>query len=109
MSNRISSFLSLTCILFLFVFIACKNKSKNPDDNIAGSAQELEQKAADLIRIFLEDAISNKGKVDDSTILSQPHLIKMLYEKNKFIPLWSLKGEWQPLGDSLYKTNCRKK
>ena len=102
MSNRICSILSFTCILFLFVFIACKNKSKNPEDNIAGSPKELEQKAADLIRIFLEDAISNKGKVDDSTILSQPHLIKMLYEKNKFIPLWSLKGEWQPLGDSLY-------
>jgi murein L,D-transpeptidase YcbB/YkuD len=81
---------------------ACNNKGKNADDTISGSPQEMQKKTPDLIRNFLVKAISNNGRLEDSTLLSQPRLAKVLYEKNTFDPLWCKKEEWLPSGDSLY-------
>lgn len=102
MSKRSYSCLFLIYMLCLVVFAACKHSRKNSGDNMASSPQEMQQKATEFIHSFIDFAIHNKGKVDDSTILGQPHLVQMLYEKTGFNPAWSNKEEWQTSGDSLY-------
>jgi murein L,D-transpeptidase YcbB/YkuD len=102
MFKRSYSSLFLTGILCLLVLSACKNSRKKPGDTIAHSPQELQQKTEDLIHGLIDYAVDNEGQVDDSIVLRQPKLVQMLYEKNEFVPAWSVKEQWQPLGDSLF-------
>ena len=87
-------------LVCLFVLAACKNKKK---DSIASNPQEWMKKTADLIQNYTENAISNNGKLEDSTIiLNQARIVKLLYEKKSFQPLWCEKENWLILGDSLF-------
>ena len=87
------------CLLF---FTACRNKSKKPVDTIVRSPQELQEKIPDIIQEYIQFAIDNDGKVDDSTALSQSRLTQIIYEKNQFEPAWSKAEKWLLTGDSLY-------
>lgn len=82
--------------------MSCKNSRKKSGDTVAHSPQEVQQKTEDLLRNFIDYAIDHNGRVDDSIVLGQPKLVQLLYEKNKFVPAWSLKEKWLPLGDSLF-------
>lgn len=87
-------------LVCLFVLAACKNKRKN---SIASNPQEWMKKTADFIQDYTENAISNNGRLEDSTIvLSQARIVKLLYEKKSFQPLWCQKENWLSLGDSLF-------
>jgi L,D-transpeptidase YcbB len=101
MSMQKSLYPFFICIL-LCLFVACKNKSSN-SEHIASSPKELQEKTTDLIRSFIEKAINDNGRLEDSTIiLSQARLAKILYEKNAFNPTWCNKEQWLPAGDSLF-------
>ena len=82
--------------------MSCKNSRKKSGDTVGHSPQEVQQKTEDLLRNFIDYAIDHNGSVDDSIVLGQPKLVQLLYEKNKFVPAWSLKEKWLPLGDSLF-------
>ena len=82
--------------------MSCKNSRKKSGDTVGHSPQEVQQKTEDLLRNFIDYAIDHNGRVDDSIVLGQPKLVQLLYEKNKFVPAWSLKEKWLPLGDSLF-------
>ena len=82
--------------------MSCKNSRKKSGDTVVHSPQEVQQKTEDLLRNFIDYAIDHNGRVDDSIVLGQPKLVQLLYEKNKFVPAWSLKEKWLPLGDSLF-------
>jgi len=62
----------------------------------------MQEKATDIIRHSIGEAISNNGRLEDLTLLSQPRLTMILYEKNAYAPVWSNKEEWLPEGDTLY-------
>src|SRR5437762_2354693 len=102
MCTKIFSFLFVICIIYLFAFKACRNKSKKPVVVITHSPQELQQKIPDIIQSYIESAIDNNGKIDDSTILKQFRVTQIIYEKNLFEPAWSRTGKWLLTGDSLY-------
>ncbi len=93
-------FYSAVCLL---VLTACHNKSRIITDTIARSPQELQEKATNIIRQEIDEAINYKGRLEDSTQLSQPRLTKILYEKNSYVPVWSNKEEWLAAGDTLYQ------
>ena len=100
MSIKSPSYPFIIYLLLLFVFAGCKNRKK--PDTIASSPLELQQKTPDLIHSYLKDAVGNKGKLDDSTTLSQATLAQMIYEKNLYNAAWSKEEQWLPVGDSLY-------
>jgi murein L,D-transpeptidase YcbB/YkuD len=96
MSTKKSFHLPGICILFLFVFFACRNKNKMPVTTIVKTPQEMQQKVPDLIRSYVDLAVS------DGKMLRFPSLVQMIYEKNNYDPIWSREQHWLPLGDSLY-------
>jgi L,D-transpeptidase YcbB len=90
-------------ILICCIVLTACNSKKEKDDYHAGTPQELQQKATQLIQQFSEKAINNGDKPDDSAItLNQASLTKFLYEKKSFEPFWFLNQEWLPAGDSLF-------
>lgn len=94
----------LAGILICIIVLASCSSKKAKDDNKASTPQELQQKATDLIQQYTKKAIENDGKLEDSTIiLNQARLTRFLYEKRSFEPIWCLKQEWLPVGDSLFR------
>lgn len=99
---------ALFCYLFafsiLFTGLSCKqsNGKTSAQHDIASNPQELQQKNTDQVRSFLQKALDNKGRLDDSLILRQPALVQKIYEKNNNAPLWSKDEKWLPAGDSMY-------
>ncbi len=101
MGTKIFSSFFIICIC-LFAFIACRSKPQKPVVTITHSPQELQQKIPDIIQGYIESAIDNNDKIDDSTILKQSRIAQIIYEKNQFEPSWSKTGHWLLTGDSLY-------
>jgi murein L,D-transpeptidase YcbB/YkuD len=95
---------SAICMLCLFVFASCNSKGKLKADTIASTPEDLQQKTKYIIKSSIEQAVNNKGRLDDSTILlSQAIVVKLLYEKNDFTSIWCGNEKWLPVGDSLYQ------
>jgi L,D-transpeptidase YcbB len=94
---------SLICLsLCFFLVFSCTSK-KEKGDHIAKTPEELQQKATDIIGQLTERSVSDNGKLDDTMIvLSQARIVKLMYEKKSFGPLWFLKEGWLSAGDSLY-------
>ena len=63
----------------------------------------MQATASELIRDYVDAAIDEEGKFDDSTQISLPAQVKAIYEKNNYQSAWSAEEKWKPVGDSLYK------
>jgi murein L,D-transpeptidase YcbB/YkuD len=97
LKDQVVSYISI-CFIIL---AACNSKKKN-DDNEANTPQELHQKATELIKEYSERSINKDGKFDSAITLKQVRVTKFLYEKRSFEPVWFLKQEWLPVGDSIF-------
>ena len=74
------SYFRLLYILYFLLLAACNNSKQPPASQITSSPEEFHEKSSDLIKRYLEYAISNNGKVNDSIQLSMSSGIKMIYE-----------------------------
>ena len=88
-------------IVLLFLF-ACTNSGQNPEKLVVHTPEKLQQKASDIIKNIIELAIRNNGKIDDTILLSMSGVVKEIYKNNEFKPAWEHKGNWEPIGDSLF-------
>ena len=87
---------------FLFcIFSACNNPRQPPPTDIATTPEDLDIKAADIIRGSLEFAGENNGNIDDTIHLAYTKQVQLIYEKNQFATFWSSKEQLKPLADSL--------
>jgi len=92
----------LTVLILLLFIISCNNADVKKDKQIVSSPEQMDSRAADNIKAAVETAEKNNGKLDDSTRLDMPALVKGFYTDNEFSPIWSSKEKWQPLADTLY-------
>ncbi|MBL7745053.1 MAG: L,D-transpeptidase family protein [Chitinophagaceae bacterium] len=100
--NKKGSLYPVIAVFALLTFLtACNGGKKPPSTDIAASPEQLDVKAKDIIREFLEYAGNNNGDMGDSVILANISLLQTVYEKNNFDAIWSSKEEWKPLGDSI--------
>jgi hypothetical protein len=85
---------------------ACDNAGnstqKPPDNVVVKKAEQLDEKASELLEKFLQYAAENSGKLNDSVTLPQWELLKKIYTANQYQPFWSEKEHWNPIADSLY-------
>ncbi|MGB3154717.1 MAG: L,D-transpeptidase family protein [Chitinophagaceae bacterium] len=101
-TQRLKYFFFAGILVCFFVLIACNN-NRQKDNTIARTPEELQERVSGLIQQYTARALAENGKMDDSTIvLSQARLVKFLYEKKTYQPLWCEKETWVPAGDSLY-------
>lgn len=103
MRRRIIYHISFTGIfLCCFFIIACQDTTPK-GETIAATPEEMQQKAAGLIKDFISKATADSGKTIDSfVLLKQGPLCKQVYDTVNFIPRWSREEKWLPAGDSVY-------
>jgi len=94
----------LCCILLcLFMVTACNQKTGEKKDSIADSPSETQAKATDLIRQSIKEVIEKNGKLPGFTQLNQVSMVKLLYERSAYTPLWCHEQRWLSPGDSLFQ------
>jgi murein L,D-transpeptidase YcbB/YkuD len=91
------------CIFFLFFLSACNNKDNKKEEHIITDPVVMDSKVSDLIRSTLKNAVDESGKIDDSTKIQMPQLVKEFYSRGDYKPVWSSTEKWMPLADSLYQ------
>lgn len=100
--------LVLLTVLSLFL-PACKSKKQPPASDIATTPEQLQKKAKDNIREFLDFAASNQNNIGDSIFLIHLPLLQQIYEKKDFEVNFSLQEQWNRFGDSMLSLVSRAK
>ena len=90
------------CIL-LFFFLSCNNKDKSETENIVKDPMAINAKIADNIDETLTEILENSGKAADSFRINSPQIVHEFYSRIDYKPVWSSRGKWLPLADSLYQ------
>ena len=88
--------------IFLLFCLSCNNNKKK-DENIVTNPNAMNSRVADNIKSILQDVLYNSGKIDDSTQIGSPQIVKTYYSRTDYKPVWSSMGKWLPLADSLYQ------
>lgn len=94
------------CILLLLI-LSCNNKDKKSNENIVKDPFAINNKVAENIDDALSEILTNSGKTVDGFQIAFPQILHAFYSKIDFKPVWSSRGKWQPLADSLYQFIAR--
>lgn len=103
MRLRSPIFFTLAGLVCLLSFISCNSKNSKKTDTIASTPQQMQAKVSDIIRSSLVEAMDNNGRLTDSTLLHQVHLLNLFYQENDNNSFWCKEENWLPVGDSLYQ------
>lgn len=98
-----SSYSYLLIFFLISIFTACGEAKRPPEQVIVSTPEEMGRKVPDVIRTAIEFAVANNGKIDDSNQIIYSHLVRQVYEKNGYNPVWSDKESWLSLGDSMFQ------
>ncbi len=91
----------LFCLLLTLILTSCSDSTPSEKD-IVKKPELLEDRIKNNLNVLIEYANHHEGKINDSTILHLSPLLKKVYEENDFTAIWTDKGNWNHLGDSLY-------
>ena len=92
---------SIGFIILCFFIFSCHSNSGPRKENIVSSPEKMDEQTSENIHEFLDYALLNKGKIDDSTQLKFVSLTNIFYQQNNYSSNWSKKEKWAPLADSL--------
>ncbi len=95
-----SFYIFFLLLLFVCIFSSCESP-RPPETVIVNTPQELNIKASDVIHSSLDYAAENGGNIDDTIQLFFTKGVRLIYDNNDFITLWSSEEQWTPLGDSM--------
>jgi murein L,D-transpeptidase YcbB/YkuD len=93
-------FLGIFCCLF--IFCGCRNSKKPAEKDVVKTTKQLKERISENLEELLNYAEENKALVSDSVRLSELKLVRSVYERNQFQPIWSLDDNWRRISDSLY-------
>src|SRR5438309_2936380 len=106
--NHFHISLAIKLVLFpslLSIFFLSCNDSHHSDvtqKEIVEKPEQINARAEDVIQGTLKDILSNRKELADSLKIKNPEVVQYLYQQNSFQPLWSAKGVFTPIGDSLF-------
>jgi len=90
------------CLFFLFI-VSCNSNEKLKDADIVTDPVTMDSRVSENINTALKFAVNNSGKIDDSTQISLPGVVKEFYSQLDYQPIWSSTKKWHPLADSLFR------
>ena len=94
----------LPVVFFMIYLLTSCNRHKKPaGKEIVNTAEQMDPKVKELIKISLSYTISNNGQLNDSTRLTEDSTLNFLYTQNEFVPFWCSAEKWKPQADSLFK------
>lgn len=98
MPIRTSLYLMLICMLCLY---ACRSHRAADDPVIVQTPEDMDEVVSKNITDVLSDALSNNGKINDTTQLFLDSLVDKFYNQENYKGVWSSKEVINPLCDSL--------
>lgn len=94
---------SRVALLFPFIaFLLSCGLNKTKPEAFAVHGGSMNERVSDDLERLIEYAAKNSNKINDTTSLGFAMAVDSAYANNKYLPLWSSDGRWQPLADSLY-------
>ncbi len=90
------------CIIVLF-FLSCHDQDKKKIEDILSDPMTLDSKVAENIQIALINCLHDSGKIDNQAQLNSPQIVTEFYKQVDYKPVWSSKGKWLPLADTLFQ------
>jgi L,D-transpeptidase YcbB len=95
--------ITLTPVVFLFVFFtACNNAKEVKQEDIVEEPEKLDTRKSENISDIVMYALENNGRVDDSIKISNASITQSYYREKDYKPVWSQLENWLPVTDSLY-------
>jgi murein L,D-transpeptidase YcbB/YkuD len=93
----------LICSLFFSTLLSCNNKKESkPEEHIITNPVAMDSKVSDLLKELLQHTEDTNGKIDDSTQMKMPQIVKEFYSRSDYKPAWSSTEKWVSLADSLF-------
>ena len=94
-------FFTFCLLIFGSILFSCRNASKPSEEVLVQNPDKLDDQTSNSIHRYIDYALQNKGKIDDSTFLHLTNLVNDFYKKNEYKNVWCKYGKWQPIADSL--------
>ncbi|MEO8412417.1 MAG: L,D-transpeptidase family protein [Ginsengibacter sp.] len=91
----------LTCTVMCCV-VCCRSRHTAPEKEIIKKPEEMDDQVSDNIKVVLQLAKDNNGKIYDSLMLSLPGLLESFYDNNDNHNIWSRNEKWTPMADSMF-------
>jgi murein L,D-transpeptidase YcbB/YkuD len=91
----------VSLLIIAFCLFSCGNAPKPAEEVLVENPDKLDEQTSKGLHEFLDYAVQNNGKVDDSTFLQLTNLASSFYYKNDYKNVWCKNGKWQPIADSL--------
>lgn len=91
--------------LVLIIFLAgnsCRQKHAADEPKVIMTAEQMDNAISQNIKAVLLFAEENEGKITDSIQLKLFELTNAFYEQNNYENIWSKKGDWLRISDSLF-------
>jgi len=73
------------------------------EQHLVTNPEDLDNAESQTIHTALDYALLNNGKIDDTIRLQFLEATNSFYSKIQYANIWSHKGKWDPLTDSLFK------
>ncbi|MCP9750733.1 murein L,D-transpeptidase [Ferruginibacter sp. HRS2-29] len=91
------------CLLaaFSILLFSCNTKRTEKERQLVSDPASMDGFVSKNIRLLLENAEANKGKMDDSLQLRFLPVLKYYYRQNDYTPVWSSSEKWKQPADSL--------
>jgi murein L,D-transpeptidase YcbB/YkuD len=102
-----SGFLFFISAFFMFLlcqcFVGCREKIKvkPPVRDIVEKKEVWEERTAKNLRQYLDYAMENNGKLNDSMSVAHIRLLNAYYKENNYNLLWSVRGSTKYIGTKL--------
>jgi murein L,D-transpeptidase YcbB/YkuD len=102
-----SGFIFFLSAFFLFLlcqcFVGCREKIKvkPPVRDIVQKKEVWEERTAKNLRQYLDYAMENNGKLNDSMSVTHIRLLNAYYKENNYNLLWSVRGSTKYIGTKL--------
>src|SRR5687768_8440758 len=94
---------SLIVLLFGSFLFSCNTAPEKPKEkDIVEIPEQIDIRVARNIRKNLEFIVANKGRLNDTVLLSMDSVVNILYSGHENKPLWSRQENWLPKADSLF-------
>ena len=98
--------LNLHHIFFLLIIIlagnSCRQGHSADKPKVITTPEQMEGVISEDIKEVLLFAGGNKGKINDSIQLKYYELVKAFYESNGYKNIWSKRGKWLHVSDSMF-------
>ncbi|WEK35269.1 MAG: L,D-transpeptidase family protein [Candidatus Pseudobacter hemicellulosilyticus] len=86
---------------FVLLFISCGQEAPKEKDIVEEPAA-FEVRLADNIRSAMAYVLDNKGRLNDTVVLTENELVGRFYKDRDHQSLWCGRETWSPAGDALF-------